>query len=152
MSKYGFVYLLGNPCMPSVYKVGCTERSPRQRAEELSTPTGVPLPFDVLCYMEMEDFQAQERRMHGWLEDVRVSPQREFFRLGNLPYVVGLFKFNPEALSVSIGAALYDGYLNEDAVIPNPWDKKQAESNESPAEAPQEDEVLGDGSNQNDQA
>lgn len=35
--------------------------------------------FDVLCYIEVPDFQAVERKVHGWLQDSRISQSREFF-------------------------------------------------------------------------
>lgn len=89
MSKIGFVYILTNDYMPNVYKVGCTERSPHERAAELSASTGVPAPFEVLCYIECHDFQAVETKVHGWLSGNRISNGREFFN-GGLEYAVRL--------------------------------------------------------------
>lgn len=150
MSKYGFVYLLGNIYMPGIYKVGCTERSPQQRAEELSSGTGVPAPFDVLCYIEAQDFQAVESKFHRWLSHARINPQREFFRTGNLPYLVGMFKFHPDQLSFCRANALAS-YLEEyeEREIPDPWER--------PAEAQQEagiqpTEAVTDGADTHDQA
>lgn len=101
MSSYGFVYLLTNDYMPNVYKVGCTERSPHTRAEELSKATGVPAPFQVLCYIEVEDFQRIERELHKWLEEWRISPDREFFH-GGLEYAVRLLYWLPRRLTFSV--------------------------------------------------
>jgi hypothetical protein len=98
MSNFGFVYILTNAHMPDVYKVGCTERSPHSRAEELSKPTGVPSPFKVLCYIEVDDFQTYERRMHEWLEEYRISSNREFFE-GGLGLAVRLLYWLPTRLS-----------------------------------------------------
>lgn len=89
MSKIGFVYILTNEYMPDVYKVGCTERSPHERAAELSAATGVPAPFKVLCYIECEDFQVVERKFHEWLSEFRISNGREFFS-GGLDFAVRL--------------------------------------------------------------
>lgn len=77
--NYGFVYILTNDAMPKMFKVGCTERSPHQRAGELSSGTAVPLQFTVMCYAEFMDFQSVERKLHAWLADARVSDNREFF-------------------------------------------------------------------------
>lgn len=98
MSKIGFVYILTNEYMPGVYKVGCTERSPHERAAELSAPTGVPAPFEVLCYVECHDFQAIERKVHAWLSDFRVSNGREFF-CDRLELAVRLLYWLPTRLS-----------------------------------------------------
>ena len=92
---YGFVYILGNEFMPDVFKIGCTERSPHARADELSKPTGVPSPFRVLCYAEFSDFQGVERRMHEWCKDYRINNGREFFQ-GCLRLAVTLLWFHPE--------------------------------------------------------
>lgn len=84
----GFVYIIVNDYMPGIYKIGCTERSPHERAAELSKPTGVPAPFEVLCYIEVEHFQAEEQALHTWLGDFRISNNREFFE-GGLHCAVG---------------------------------------------------------------
>jgi hypothetical protein len=80
--SYGFVYLLGNPAMPCFYKIGCTERSPHARAKELSAASGVPQPFHVLLYIEVQDFQRVERKFHREMSDFRASGDREFFCFG----------------------------------------------------------------------
>lgn len=80
MSKYGFVYVLMNPSFPDVYKIGSTERSPQQRADELSKSTGVPTEFTVVAYIECAGFQFVEREIHARLSDYRVNRGREFFK------------------------------------------------------------------------
>lgn len=76
---YGFVYVLANEAMPNIYKIGCTERSPSKRAEELSNSTSVPTPFFVVCYGEFREFQGVEYQMHQYFADKRVNAGREFF-------------------------------------------------------------------------
>lgn len=98
MSNYGFVYILDSEYMPNVIKIGCTERSPHARADELSKPTGVPMPFRVLCYAEFEDFQVMERKMHEWCAQYRINSSREFFH-GCLEYAVSLLWFHPRRLA-----------------------------------------------------
>ena len=98
MSSLGFVYILTNPYMPDVYKVGCTERSPHLRAEELSKPTGVPSPFKVLCFAEFADFQGVERSMHKWLDTNRISGEREFFHHG-IGFAIRLLYWHPARIS-----------------------------------------------------
>jgi T5orf172 domain len=98
MSQVGFVYILVNDYMPDVYKIGCTERSPHARADELSKHTGVPAPFVVLCYIEVENFQAVEKDMHKWMAKQRISPAREFFHSG-LDWAVRLMFWHRQRIS-----------------------------------------------------
>jgi hypothetical protein len=79
---WGFVYVLGNDCMPGIYKIGRTDRAPRERAEELSKSTGVPMPFFLVMYGQASDPVEAERAIHADLKWARVSDDREFFRLG----------------------------------------------------------------------
>lgn len=75
----GYVYLLTNPCMPGMVKIGCTLRDSRARARKLYT-TGVPTPFEVAFEVFSEESEALEDRMHVQLADFRVNADREFFR------------------------------------------------------------------------
>lgn len=108
MSNYGFVYLLGNHAMPCFYKIGCTERSPHRRAEELSSPTSVPQAFQVLLYIETSDFQSVERHIHQELSDFRVNTGREFFCFGpaHMGWLRDVFRAHPDRM----GYVEYDWY------------------------------------------
>lgn len=79
MSK-GYVYVLSNPSMPGLVKVGRTTRSVEGRAKEISDGTGVPLPFDVVGSFLFPDCVAAEAEAHTRLCDKRLSDNREFFR------------------------------------------------------------------------
>ena len=78
--NYGFIYCLGNQCMPGVYKIGMTTRAPSARVDELSASTGVPVEFDLICYGEVSDPQQVERQIHDQFYLERVNESREFFR------------------------------------------------------------------------
>jgi hypothetical protein len=75
----GYVYILSNPCMPGIVKIGMTTRSVAQRVNEL-WQTGVPEPFKVEFTAYCPDCEAAEKHVHYQLDAQRVSPQREFFR------------------------------------------------------------------------
>ena len=77
MSK-GYVYILKNPSMPGLLKIGKTTRSVQQRANEL-WQTGVPTPFDVVDEVYAPDCGELERYVHKELCQFRVSECREFF-------------------------------------------------------------------------
>lgn len=77
MSK-GYVYILKNPSMPGLLKIGKTTRSVQQRANEL-WQTGVPTAFEVVDECYSPNCHELERWVHEWLSKWRVSPEREFF-------------------------------------------------------------------------
>lgn len=81
MANHGFVYILGNAAMPGILKIGMTDRSPYQRADELSASTAAPLEFKVLAICPCVDAKHFEAAIHEWLAESRVNPSREFFRL-----------------------------------------------------------------------
>lgn len=78
--NYGFIYCLGNECMPGIYKIGMTTRAPSARVEELSASTGVPVEFDLICYGEVSEPHQVERQIHEQFYLERVNESREFFR------------------------------------------------------------------------
>ena len=77
----GFVYILSNPAMPGLVKIGLTERDPYERAFELDVATGVPTPFYVEAFFVSDDPRRDEAAIHILLDVHRVSSNREFFRL-----------------------------------------------------------------------
>ena len=79
-SPSGWVYVLTNPAFPGLVKIGCTGRSPHDRARELSSATGVPFPYVVAWACPVADWRAVEARTHGKLHRCRPNGYREFFR------------------------------------------------------------------------
>ena len=79
MSK-GYVYILSNPAMPGLVKIGRTTISPEARAAQLQS-TGVPMPFNVECSVLSPDCADLEENMHAMFEEERVSGSREFFKI-----------------------------------------------------------------------
>ncbi|WP_437334554.1 GIY-YIG nuclease family protein [Sorangium sp. So ce394] len=75
----GYVYILVNPSMPGLIKIGRTLRDTRARARELCT-TGVPMPFQVAFELFSEQHEELEEAAHAKLADFRVTTSREFFR------------------------------------------------------------------------
>lgn len=91
--NYGFIYCMGNPCMPGVYKIGMTERAPAQRCAELSGSTSSPNPFHILCFGQVEEPRQVEAEIHAYLSAFRVSGSREFFRAeySAIDHIIGEF-------------------------------------------------------------
>lgn len=83
MNDNGYVYVLMNPSMPNLVKIGKTQRTPEERAKELSATTGVPTPFTVVYDNYFENCSHAEQHVHTLLENkgYRVSKNREFFEM-----------------------------------------------------------------------
>jgi hypothetical protein len=75
-----YVYILSNPSMPGLVKVGKTTTAPSQRMRELHS-TGVPTPFETELTVEVANCDASERAAHRPLDAHRVSANREFFKV-----------------------------------------------------------------------
>lgn len=80
-SAPGWVYILTNEAMPGLVKIGCTTRNPKERAAELSSSSGVPLPFVVGWARAVSDCAYVEKAVHRMLDDRRVNGKRESFRV-----------------------------------------------------------------------
>lgn len=74
------IYILTNEAMPGLVKIGFTQDL-TQRLRELSTPTGVPLPFECHYAAEVPEHVKVEGLLHQLFSDQRVNPKREFFRI-----------------------------------------------------------------------
>ena len=72
------VYLLTNPAMPGLVKIGHTTNL-TERMQRLYASTGVPLPFECYYAVEVGNHVALEKRMHNGLVSKRINPNREFF-------------------------------------------------------------------------
>lgn len=88
--SYGFIYMLDNPSMPGLVKIGFTHKHPLARMEELTKATSCPSPFRMLAYFDTATPREVERAIHQDLDEYRTNPCREFFNvpLMNLQEVV----------------------------------------------------------------
>ena len=81
--EYGIVYLLTNPVMPCLVKIGMTaQKDIEKRMRELYT-TGVPVPFECqfACKVKKGDCVKIEKALHAAFAPQRVNANREFFRI-----------------------------------------------------------------------
>lgn len=80
-----FVYVMRNPSMPGLYKIG-RSGDPARRAAELSAVTGVPTPFEIVASVKCfpaEHSEKVEAIAHLMLSSYHVNVRREFFELGH---------------------------------------------------------------------
>lgn len=77
----GYIYILSNPAMPNVVKVGFTTRKVEERVAELNLPTSIPTPFNIDAYFTSENPQEDEKIVHKQLDQYRIVGNREFFQI-----------------------------------------------------------------------
>lgn len=80
MSREGIVYILTNPAMPGLTKIGKTVRGIGIRMNELFS-TGVPLPFECSFAGKVEDVDEVEKAFHEAFRPYKINPSREFFEI-----------------------------------------------------------------------
>ncbi len=80
-SDLGVVYVLTNPAMPGLVKIGRTNQNdPLTRVAQLYT-TGVPVPFTVEYACRVENPDVVECALHTAFAPQRINQRREFFEI-----------------------------------------------------------------------
>jgi len=81
MDDTGILYVLTNPLMPGLVKIGCTTGPVEDRIKALSAATGVPVAFQCHFAAKVENMATKEKTLHQLFSDKRVNPNREFFQV-----------------------------------------------------------------------
>lgn len=77
----GIVYILTNPAIPNMIKIGMTTvEDIKFRMAQLYT-TGVPLPFECVYAAKVANHEKVEKALHIAFGPDRVNPKREFFEI-----------------------------------------------------------------------
>lgn len=80
--SFGYVYVMRNPSMPGMMKIGFTTRPIEERLQEANVGnTWIPTPFSLELYKFVVNPQEKESTVHKILARDRVNPNREFFRV-----------------------------------------------------------------------
>ena len=74
-----WVYILSNPSLPNMLKIGYTKGEPETRAKQVSSSTGVALPYKVEWAFQCFNGFQLEQEVHRELESYRVNHRKEFF-------------------------------------------------------------------------
>lgn len=81
MHQFSIVYVLSNPAMPGLVKIGRTSLDDANtRIAQLYT-TGVPVPFTIEFAGRVQNAEEVEKAFHIAFAPNRVNPKREFFRI-----------------------------------------------------------------------
>ena len=78
-----WVYVLTNPTMPGLCKIGFTKNKPSERVKQINAATGVALDFVVEWAYPCFNAHDVEKQVHRYLEDngFRVNKSKEFFNV-----------------------------------------------------------------------
>lgn len=77
----GIIYLLSNPAMPGIIKIGQSSRvDVKTRMKELFS-SGVQVPFECDYAARVADIDKVERALHTAFAPQRINPKREFFEI-----------------------------------------------------------------------
>ena len=75
------VYVLTNPAMPGLVKIGSTTQEEVDIRMKQLFSTGVPVPFDCAFACRVPDAFSVEKALHHAFGNTRINPNREFFRI-----------------------------------------------------------------------
>jgi len=107
--KEGVVYILSNPAMPELIKIGFTEKkSINERMRELYT-SALPYPFTCEYACRVNDARRVEATIHFAFESVRVNHQREFFKIDPDKIIAVLELVSVENVTPEVEKALDSG-------------------------------------------
>lgn len=114
--EYGIVYLLTNPVMPGLVKIGMTgQEDIDKRMKELYT-TGVPVPFECqyACRVEKTECAKIEKALHMAFAPQRVNANREFFKINIEQAKAILELFHHEDVTESISEEIENDLTEDD--------------------------------------
>jgi hypothetical protein len=81
MEGKNWIYILSNPSMPEILKIGYTKLDPQERSNQIGRGTGIPQEFYVEWAYKCFNGEEIEREVHKYLKKQRVNTNREFFKL-----------------------------------------------------------------------
>lgn len=100
----GIVYLLTNPAMQGIVKIGkTTNDDPQVRFNQLYT-TGVPVPFECALAVRVIDEAKVESALHIAFGPYRINPRREFFEIETEQAIAILRLLGGEDVTPSVNA------------------------------------------------
>lgn len=79
--ELSIVYLLTNPAMPGLVKIGRTSQADAQIRLTQLYSTGVPVPFELVFACKVPNSVEVEQALHTAFAPQRVNPKREFFQI-----------------------------------------------------------------------
>lgn len=114
----GIVYVLSNPAMPRLVKIGQTKRERVEARLKELYGTGVPLPFvcEYACRVAASDCEKIEKALHRAFAPNRINQNREFFEVKVEQVVAILELFNRVDVTQEVTAEMENDLTADDRV------------------------------------
>jgi len=122
--QQGIVYVLSNPAMPGLVKIGQTTNEITNRMNDLNT-TGVPLPFECLFACEVDDCKLVENSLHKAFYPYRINPRREFFEIDPDQAIVILRLFAKKEITPAVTAEINKSITNAEKEASENYKKRR---------------------------
>lgn len=115
-TNYGIVYVLSNPVMPGLVKIGMTTRDNIDARMKELYGTGVPVPFECeyACRVKNTDCAKIEKALHKAFGPNRINANREFFSIKAEQAMAILELFNQEDITEEITAEIDNDLTHDD--------------------------------------
>ncbi len=81
MADNQIVYVLTNPAMVGLVKIGKTTQMEVEERMKQLYGTGVPVPFDCAFACQVKNATEVEKALHFAFGNARINPNREFFKI-----------------------------------------------------------------------
>lgn len=115
-NNFGIVYVLTNPAMPGLVKIGMTTRDNLDTRMRELYGTGVPVPFECAyaCKVKTSDCSKIEKALHIAFAPNRINANREFFQIKAEQAKAILELFNKEDITQEITEEIDNDLTSED--------------------------------------
>lgn len=115
-NNYGIVYVLTNPAMPGLVKIGMTTRDNMDARMRELYGTGVPVPFECkyACKVKSSDCAKIEKALHTAFAPNRININREFFQIKPEQAMAILELFNREDITQEVTEEIDNDLTIED--------------------------------------
>jgi hypothetical protein len=129
------VYLLSNPAMRDLIKIGKTDKDGMASRMKALYTTGVPVPFDCVYACIVEDNEAVERTLHERFANRRLNPRREFFAVSAKAAVRELKRYEVEDVTPEYRERFDSPLLDAERAARRKWRLDAAKKDPAVAEA-----------------
>jgi hypothetical protein len=110
------VYVLTNPAMPGLVKIGfTTNEDAKKRIDGLYT-TGVPFPYKIEFVCKVPSAVEVEKALHVAFGPNRVNPKREFFQIETEQAIAILKLLHEEETTEQVSKQAQEGEVDEQSL------------------------------------